>query len=63
MRASKPIFETSSGIYRRSFEEYKEFKEYEEYEERSQEPESRSQEELGRTSRRSMKPHCFRRVN
>ena len=47
MRASKPIFETSSGIYRRSFEEYKEFKEYEEYEERSQEPGARIQEPGG----------------
>ena len=63
MRVNRQIFETSSGIYRRSFEEYKEFKEYEEYKERSREPESRSQEELGRTSRRPVKPHCFRRVN
>ena len=35
MRVNRQIFETSSGIYRRSFEEYKEFKEYEEYKERS----------------------------
>jgi|HubBroStandDraft_6_1064221.scaffolds.fasta_scaffold20689_3 hypothetical protein len=41
MRASKPIFATFSGIYRRSFKEYKEFKEFKEYEERSQNPGAR----------------------